>query len=299
MRQPRLLRSLLLALFLVCQFCLASLAQAAQPSGIVLVAFGTSVDSAKSSLMDMEAAYAKAFPDTPLLWAYTSDKIRAKLAREGHKVFSVREALDECARSGLVDVRVQSLHITPGEEFSQLQRLLVRYVTLHPTRFDHVWLGHPLLESSRDLEEVLCAVMGTLPAARTARDAVVLMGHGNNRGPGDLTLACVATAFNTSDPRVFLATVEGGNGFAELVHEIEAQKPDKVYLQPFMLVAGDHAQNDLAGEDEESWASQLKACGLKVEARLTGLGSLPGIQNIFVRHTAETTDDLVHPAKIF
>ena len=89
------------------------------------------------------------------------------------------------------------------------------------------------------------------------------------------------------------------DGFAELVPVLEDQHPARVYLQPFMLVAGDHAQNDLAGEDEESWASQLKARGLKVEARLTGLGSLPGIQNIFVRHTAETTDDLVHPAKIF
>lgn len=299
MRQPRLLCSLLLTLVLACQFCLASLAQAAQPSGIVLVAFGTSVDAARSSLQAVEAAYAKAYPDTPLIWAYTSDTIRTKLAREGQKVFSVREALDECARLGIVDVRVQSLHITPGEEFSQLQRLLVRYVTLYPTRFDHVWLGHPLLESSRDLEDVLCAVMDSLPATRTARDAVVLMAHGNSRGPGDLTLACVATAFNTSDPRVFLATVEGANGFAELVPVLEDQHPARVYLQPFMLVAGDHARNDLAGEDSSSWASQLKARGLEVEVCLTGLGTLPGIQHIFVRHTAETTDDLVHPAKTF
>ena len=101
MSQPRLLCSLLLTLVLACQFCLASLAQAAQPSGIVLVAFGTSVDAARSSLQAVEAAYAKAYPGTPLIWAYTSDTIRAKLAREGQKVFSVREALDECARLGI------------------------------------------------------------------------------------------------------------------------------------------------------------------------------------------------------
>lgn len=291
----RHLASFLSTLLLV--LCLAVSAQAASSNGILLVAFGTSMDSAKPALDDIGKAYAKAYPDTPIVWAYTSDIIRNKLAKEGTRIFSVREALDACSKQGIVNLRVQSLHLTPAEEYNMMQRLLVRDLTQKPGRFDHVWLGVSLLESRQDLNEVIDAVFAGFPKERKTGEAVVLMGHGNDRGPADLSLAYVATAFNEKDPLVYLATVEGANSFENVLADLKAKKVKKVYLQPFMIVAGDHANNDLAGEEEDSWASQLKAAGMQVEANLTGLGSNPGIQKVFLRHTANTKDDLAHPKK--
>ena len=291
-----LLQGLVLALLLL---ALPGLAQAASPSGILLVAFGTSMEEARASLDDVGKAYEKAYPDKPVIWAYTSDIIRKKLASEGKTVFSVREALDECVKRGIVDLRVQSLHVSPGEEYSMLERMLARYLAERPGIFQHLWLGHPLLESVQDLDEVIAAVSTSLPKSRTSRDAVVLMGHGNDRGPGDLTLACVAMTMNARDPLMFLASVEGGNSFDKVLPNLEKAGVKKVYLMPFMMVAGDHANNDLAGPEEDSWASMLKAKGMQVEAKLTGLGSIKGVQDVFLRHTKDTRDDLANSKKAF
>ena len=291
----RHLASLLVSTLLI--LCCAAAVQAASASGILLVAFGTSMESAKPALQSIDKAYRKAYPDTPIVWAYTSDIIRKKLNRQGNRVLSVKQALDECARLGIVDLRVQSLHVTGAEEYVMTQRMLVRDLNRFPNRFDHVWLGAPLLESGQDLQDVMDAVFASFPKNRKANEAVVLMGHGNNRGPGDLALAQVATAFNQRDPLVFLAAVEGSNNFDTIIPELKKRGVTKVYLQPFMIVAGDHAINDLAGPEPDSWASRIKAAGMQVEAQLTGLGSLDGIQKVFLRHTRDTQDDLANPKK--
>lgn len=291
----RHLASLLVSTLLI--LCCAAAVQAASASGILLVAFGTTMESAEPALQSIDKAYRKAYPDKPIVWAYTSDIIRKKLNKQGNRVLSVKQALDECARLGIVDLRVQSLHVTGAEEYAMTQRMLVRDLSRFPNRFDHVWLGAPLLESGQDLQDVMDAIFASFPKERKSNEAVVLMGHGNNRGPGDLAIAQVATAFNQRDPLVFLAAVEGSNTFDSIIPELKKSNVTKVYLQPFMIVAGDHAINDLAGPEPDSWASQLKAAGMQVEAQLTGLGSLDGIQKVFLRHTRDTRDDLANPKK--
>lgn len=291
----RHLASLLVSTLLI--LCCAAAVQAASASGILLVAFGTTMESAEPALQSIDKAYRKAYPDKPIVWAYTSDIIRKKLNKQGNRVLSVKQALDECARLGIVDLRVQSLHVTGAEEYAMTQRMLVRDLSRFPNRFDHVWLGAPLLESGQDLQDVMDAIFASFPKERKSNEAVVLMGHGNNRGPGDLAIAQVATAFNQRDPLVFLAAVEGSNTFDSIIPKLKKRNVTKVYLQPFMIVAGDHAINDLAGPEPDSWASQLKAAGMQVEAQLTGLGSLDGIQKVFLRHTRDTRDDLANPKK--
>ena len=295
-----LFRTLFLSIFLAAVALPAlAVSQAASPNGILLVAFGTSMDEAKPALDAVGQAFEKAHPGTPVVWAYTSDIIRRKLAGEGRPVFSVREALDHCSQEGIVSLRVQSLHVTVGEEYSWLERVIVRYLTDNPGKFKDVWLGHPLLESTRDLDEVVDAALNSLPKDRKATDAVVFMAHGNDRGPGDIVLAHLACALQERDKLVFLAAVEGANDFAGVLEKVKASGAGKVYLQPFMMVAGDHAWNDLAGSEDDSWASILKANGLEVEASLIGLGQIPGVQAVLVRHAGESTDELVHPKKIY
>ena len=137
---------------------------------------------------------------------------------------------------------------------------------------------------------------GFTPVAKPG-DAVVLMGHGNDRGPGDLTLAATAAAFHKADPHVWLATVEGSNSFDNVLPKLKASGAKRVWLQPFMIVAGDHANNDLAGPEEDSWASRIKAAGMTPMPNLKGLGQLKGIQDIFLSHTQNAVVDLANTKK--
>ena len=263
-------------------------------SGTMLVAFGTSMESAMASLEAIDQSYPNG---KPVIWAYTSDQIRKKLKKAGVDTFSVNAAMNECARLGIRELRIQSLHISSGEEFSQLERMIVKNLTKYPGRFDHVFLGHPLLESERDLNEVVEAVLADIATDRQPGDAVVLMGHGNDRGPGDLVMAAAHTAFNSRDSLIFLATVEGANSFDRILPELKRLGVKRVWLQPFMVVAGDHANNDLAGPEEDSWASQIRRAGMTPLPRLKGLGDIQGVRAVFLRHTADTTDDIANSKK--
>lgn len=283
---------------LLCCLLLVSSAFAAgeqEKKATLLVAFGTSKASAMPALKAIEAAYTQ--QGETVLWAYTSDIIRRKLAKEGKTVLSVNAALNKAAEMGISELRVQSLHVAPAEEYNQLERMIVKNLTQHPGRFKKVLLGYPLLVSAQDLQEVVDAVLTALPKERKADEAVVLMGHGNDRGPGDLILAATHAAFHAKDSRVWLATVEGALSFDQVLPKLKAAGVKKVWLQPFMIVAGDHANNDLAGPEEDSWASRIKAAGMEPVPHLKGLGELAGIQQVFLRHTSTTIDDMANSKK--
>lgn len=282
------------AALLVC-FLLAAVPAFAK-SGTLLVAFGTSMESARPAIDGIEQSYTQR-KDGPVLLAFTSDIIRNKLAREGKPVLSVNAAMHEMAKLGVTDLRIQSLHIAPAEEYSQLERMVVKNITKNPGTFKTVKVGYPLLVSEKDLDDVVKVVLASLPADRKPGDAVVLMGHGNNRGPGDLIMAAAAAAFHKADPHVWLATVEGANSFDNVLPQLKASGAKRVFLQPFMIVAGDHANNDLAGPDEDSWASRIKAAGMRPVPHLKGLGQLQGIRDIFLSHTDNAVIDLANTKK--
>lgn len=282
------------AALLVC-FLLAAVPAFAK-SGTLLVAFGTSMESARPAIDGIEQSYTQR-KDGPVLLAFTSDIIRNKLAREGKPVLSVNAAMHEMAKLGVTDLRIQSLHIAPAEEYSQLERMVVKNITKNPGTFKTVKVGYPLLVSEKDLDDVVKVVLASLPADRKPGDAVVLMGHGNDRGPGDLIMAATAAAFHRADPHVWLATVEGANSFDNVLPQLKASGAKRVFLQPFMIVAGDHANNDLAGPDEDSWASRIKAAGMRPVPHLKGLGQLQGIRDIFLSHTDNAVIDLANTKK--
>lgn len=275
--------------------CLLSAASVWAKEGTLLVAFGTSVSSARPAIDAIVAEY-KEKTTGPVLLAFTSDIIRKKLTAAGEPVLSVNAALNELAAQGVDEVRVQSLHVAPAEEYSQLERMIVRHVTRKPGVFTSVKVGYPLLVSERDLDTVVSVVLAALPQRRKG-DAVVLMGHGNDRGPGDLTLAAAATAFHKADPLVWLATVEGANSFDEVLPQLKAAGVKRVWLQPFMLVAGDHARNDLAGPEDDSWASRIRAAGMTPVPHLVGLGQIAGIRELFLDHSRHAVIELARPGK--
>ncbi|MCH5278141.1 MAG: sirohydrochlorin cobaltochelatase [Desulfovibrionaceae bacterium] len=261
--------------------------------GLLLVAFGTSMETGAPAYEGIEGAFR--LKDQPVVWAFTSNIIRAKMARQGVRLLTVPEGLARLAEQGVTDVIVQSLHIMGGEEYAKMERLVLTEVLTHPDRFASVKVGRPLVESMRDAREVAEAVLHSLPAARAAGDAVLLMAHGQGEGRCDMVFAGMQGVVNETDPLAFMASVEGYQGIDQVLPQLQARGVRRVWLLPFMVVAGDHAHNDLAGDEPDSWASRLKAQGMEVFPVLKGLGENPGVQSVFVRHALETEDDYAHP----
>lgn len=256
----------------------------------ILTVFGTSDAEAAKSLTAIQKAYENN-GDT-VIWAYSSNIIRAKLNKEKQVVYSIAEALDYAGKNGYKDIKIQSLHIIPAEEYMKICRLVSRYMELNSKNFDTVTMGHPLLSSRQDLDKTITAVLSSLPKERTENDAVILMGHGNDRGTGDLSLLAAAYEIHKADPLCWLATVEGALSFETILAELKKTKAKKVWLRPLMIVAGDHAKNDMAGDDEDSWKTILTQNGYEVHTVLDGLGSLAGIQAIFMEHTNNSHDNI-------
>lgn len=280
---------LLLAFWLV---SLSPAAHAAEPrEGLLIVAFGTSVPEAVPALKALDADFRAAFPDAAVEWAYTSQIIRKKLAARGTPVGGISDGLAALARKGVKVVRVQSLHVMAGEEFSALERAVLLDVKAHPGRFEAVYLGRPLLESRQDAREVAAAVLQSC-GGRAPGEGLVLMGHGQAHGRADLVFEGMRRAFVEADGLTFMASVEGSRTFEDLARELATRNVKTLWVQPFMIVAGDHARNDLAGEEADSWASRLRAQGFQVKTNLLGMGEIAGVRAVFVRHARETKDDL-------
>lgn len=273
-------------------------AQSPSPSneGLLIVAFGTSHKDALTSYENTEKTLLSHFPKEKTSWAYTSDIIRKKIARQGRPVPSIQESMEKLSTQGVKTLRVQSLHMAAGEEFSQMERTVQRYLEKNPGSFEKVLIGRPLLESTQDMKEVIKTILTEFPQERKADEAILLMGHGHSAGRADLVFTAVQGELHRQDPKAFLATVEGSYSFEDALPELkklQKQGLKTVWLAPFMIVAGDHAKNDLVGDEDDSWANLLKKEGFEVKSHLKGLGDMKGIQNIFLRHATDTKDDIM------
>lgn len=256
---------------------------ASSRDGILLAAFGTSVPEARAAFDKIEAAYRRVFPGALLEWAYTSSVIRKKLAKEGLEIKSIPEALDSLAKRGAGKVRAQSLHVLAGAEYAEFLHELEKWQANNPGRLEAIFPALPLLDSRADGERVLAALPGELAARSDA--ALALMAHGNAEGRAGLALEGMKAILRAKNPQIFLGSVEGEQSFEELLADLRNSGLQKVILAPFMLVAGDHARNDLAGDGADSWASRLRSEGFEVETHLYGLADLPEIADLFLDHT--------------
>lgn len=250
--------------------------------GILLVAFGTSIPSAQVSFQNIEKKVKAAHPDIPLRWAYTSKIIRAKLAKNGQHLDSPETALAKMMDEGFTHVAVQSLHTIAGEEFHDLQRNVQAFAGM-AGGFERIQVGYPLLGTQPDLERVVSAMIKNIPKERKKSDAVVLMGHGTPH-PSNAFYAAMMFHFQQQDPNIFVGTVEGTPEIGDIKNMLLARKIKKAYLIPFMSVAGDHAMNDMAGEEADSWKSILNAAGITCVPIMKGTAEYDDIVAIWVDH---------------
>lgn len=250
---------------------------------ILLAAFGTSVPEAQKALEQVDVTVRKAFPGVAVHWAYTSKIIRKKLAGQGKIFDSPETALAKLMDDDYTHVVVLPLHTIPGREFHELSRNAHLFGQM-TDGFQRVLVAYPLLSSYEDMTQVAKALRQHIPAARKADEAVIFMGHGTEHHPADTIYLAMNQVFQEADRNVFVATVEGHPTLDNILPKLQEQKVKTVYLMPFMAVAGDHARNDMAGEEADSWKSILEKNGYNVKVVLKGTAEYPEVVDVWMKH---------------
>ena len=252
-----------------------------QKVGILLVAFGSSEASAQVSFVNIDRSVKAAYPGVEVRWAFTSHIIRKKLAKQGKKLDSPRTALAKMADQGFTHVVVQSLHTIPGQEYDDLQQT-VRGFKLGGA-FQRILVGYPLLATHQDFERTAAAIIKTIPKQRKKNEGVVLMGHGTHH-PANAFYAALMFQLQLKDPNIFVGTVEGYPELSDAIKWVKQRNLKKVYLMPFMSVAGDHAKNDMAGDEDDSWKSVFAKAGIKTVVILKGTAEYQRFVDIWASH---------------
>lgn len=281
-------------------------------TAVLLVTFGSTYDLPKETYEKQVDFFKKAFPNSDHFISYTSRTIINRMQARGEIFLPPALWLQSFLKKEYKNVYVQSLHVIPGEEFTLLRDAYVKkeyntqLIDLNIPRNPAV-LGDPLLASEESIERVAKILVDDHAEHLKAGDAVAFMGHGNpeesykyaNQKYYDVQHAMQIYAKEKyGNPHVYVATVDFDEMLfpylqAELNKDFE--KPGRIHLQPLMSIAGDHAFNDMAGEDteedgvkipleEQSWKLQLEAMGWKVEAHMKGLGDYDGINQIYLDH---------------
>lgn len=254
-------------------------------TGILLVAFGSSEESAQVSFENIDRKVKRDFPDIPVQWAYTSHIIRKKLAAQGKLLDSPEVALARMLDEGFTHVAVQSLHTISGAEFHDLQRTVAGFARMGG--FEQVALGNPLLATQEDLARTVEAILATVPKQRNPEEAVILMGHGTHH-PANAFYAALMFQLQLRDPNIFIGTVEAFPDAAVILELLTAKGIKTAYLMPFMSVAGDHAKNDMAGDDQDSWKSIFTSAGITCIPILKGTAEFDEFVDIWVEHIGQT-----------
>jgi sirohydrochlorin cobaltochelatase len=249
--------------------------------GILLVAFGSSEASARVSFDNIEKKVKAAFPETQVRWAYTSHIIREKLAKQGKSLDSPEMALAKMQDENFTHVAVQSLHTIAGEEYDDLRRTVEAFKFMG--RFQRIILGYPLMATQEDMERTIAAIMQSIPKERKKTEAVVLMGHGTPH-PSNAFYAALMFQLHLQDPNILVGTVEGYPDVEFIKDQLLRKKIKKAYLMPFMSVAGDHAKNDMAGDEEDSWKSIFTKAGIQCVPILKGTAEYDDFVAIWVDH---------------
>ncbi|MDD3220325.1 MAG: sirohydrochlorin cobaltochelatase [Lachnospiraceae bacterium] len=252
--------------------------------GILVVSFGTSHNDTREVTIDaIERDIQEAYPQEKVYRAWTSKMIMAKvLKRDGVKIMNVTEAMEQMKADGVTDVIVQPTHVMNGLENDWMKEDALKF----QQDFSSIQFGNPLLTTMEDNEAVIEAIADEFSDLEEG-EALVLMGHGTTHYANSVYAALDYAFKDKGHKNIFLGTVEAYPSMESIMRLVEASGAKKVRLAPFMIVAGDHAKNDLSGEDEDSWYNQFKSAGYEVTCVLKGLGEYPSIRKMLLQHIAD------------
>ncbi len=261
-----------------------------QDTAILVVSFGTSYNENRKVTIDaIEQAVADAFSDYPVRRAFTSQMIINKLKkRDGLHIDNEAESLQHAAADGFRKLVIQPTHLMNGTEYHDL----LRDVEKHRDLFEAAVLGEPLLTDKEDFEKVAAAMVEDTKEHTDEKTAVVLMGHGTGVEANRVYFDLQDELRKQGHHNYFIATVEAVPTLEDILPALKEGGYEKIVLQPLMIVAGDHANNDMASDDEDSWKTILEKEGYAVQCVLRGMGQIPAIREIFAQHTARAFEKL-------
>lgn len=254
---------------------------------VLVVSFGTSYEETRKKTIEAcEIKIKDAFEGYDFYRAFTSNMIIKKLKnRDNLHIENPIEALDRLYEEGYKEVIVQTLHIICGEEYTKLKEQINEY----ENKFEKIILGRPLLTQIEDYKETIEALKHQIPELEED-EAIVLMGHGTIH-ESHSTYPALDYMLKQEYIKAYVGTVEGYPEIEQVIENLKRDNISKVTLMPFMLVAGDHAINDMASEDDDSWKTILDREGFKTNIYLKGLGENEHIQNKFVRHAYDCIEE--------
>ena len=279
---------------------------------LLVVSFGTSYnDSRVADIKGIEDALKEAYPDWSVRRAFTAQIIINHVqARDGEVIDNMQQALDRAVTNGVKNLVVQPTHLMHGAEYDEMKEVLDAY----SDKFESITIAEPMLgevgddasvinEDKKAVAEAVAdaavadAGFDSMEAAAEDGTAFVFLGHGTSHTAKVSYTQMQTQMAELGYENAFIGTVEGEPEETSCDAVIEAVKEagyTKVVLQPLMVVAGDHANNDMAGAEEDSWKSMFEASGAfeSVDAQITGLGSLDAVQQLFVEHTKAAIDSI-------
>lgn len=255
---------------------------------VLVVSFGTSYEETRKKTIEAcENKIKESLKEYDFYRAYTSNMIIRKIKNRDNVIIeNPIEALERLSEEGYEEVIVQTLHIICGEEFNKLKEQVDNY----KSKFRKIILGRPLLTYIEDYKEAVKAIEYQIPKMKDD-EAVVFMGHGTFH-ESHSAYPTLEYVLRDNNINAYVGTVEG---YPEIEHVIRRLKEDNiktVNLMPFMLVAGDHAINDMAGDDDDSWKTILEQHDFNIKIHLKGLGENPNIQDKFVNHAIDCIEKI-------
>lgn len=257
---------------------------------LLAVSFGTSYnDSRRRTIGAIEDALEEAFPEYSVRRGFTSQIIIDRVkSRDQIEIDNVTQALERAASNGVKRLVVQPTHLMNGLEYNDL----VDEVAAYSDAFQEVTVGEPLLTSDEDFQKVIQAVVNSTAEYDDGQTAICLMGHGTEAESNQVYGKMQEMFKEAGYANYYVGTVEASPSLDDVMAAVKEGEYENVVLMPLMIVAGDHANNDMAGDEEGSWKRTFEDAGYQVTCILKGLGELKEIQQIFAEHAQAAMDSL-------
>lgn len=246
---------------------------------LAIISFGTSYETGEKGIKAIEESLAKQFPEYDCFRAFTSNMIIKKLKREENiHIKTTKELLAYLKEEGYEEVICQPTHMIHGVEFDKMMGQIQEF----KGQFQVLKVGYPLLHELDDYKK--CVELYETSGILEQGDAVVLMGHGSDHFAGSAYSQMEKMFQVMGHNNVYMGTVEGFPTFEDVKEELSKKEYKRLVISPFMIVAGDHAYNDLIGEEEDSWQNQLMSLGYQTVPAMKGLGEYEEIAMIYGEH---------------
>ena len=257
---------------------------------LLVLSFGTSYnDSRRLTIGAIEQALEDAFPDYSVRRGFTANIVIDHVERrDGIHIDDINESLDRAVDNGVKNLVVQPTHLMNGLEYDEIVGKLAEYADC----FDKISVGEPLLTSDEDFDVVADAIIEATAEYDDGETAICFMGHGTEAESNQIYEKMQQVLTDKGMENYYVGTVEAAPSLDDVLAAVGEKEYKRVVLRPLMVVAGDHANNDMAGDEEGTWKTAFEEAGYEVVSVLEGLGQLEAVQQLYVSHAHAAIDAL-------